>query len=83
MGFDINDYVGSGLFEGGRVVFRNPRFTRIPEYRDGQETLLLVDLLNVDEGGELTDQRFGLGEPAERPHGASPAALRSISSISK
>lgn len=61
MGFDINDYVGSGLFEGGRVVFRNPRFTRIPEYRDGQETLLLVDLLNVDEGEELTDQRFGLG----------------------
>lgn len=61
MGFDINDYVGSGLFEGGRVIFRNPRFTRIPEYRDGQETLLLVDLLNVDEGGELTDQRFGLG----------------------
>lgn len=61
MGFDINDYVGSGLWDGGRCVIRNPRFTRIPEYRDGQQVLLLVDIKDEDEGVELIDQRIGLG----------------------
>jgi hypothetical protein len=51
--------VGSGLWEGGRCQFRNPRFTYLPEFDDGQTPLLLVDLDTED--GVIEDQRFSLG----------------------
>lgn len=64
VGFDINDYVGSDTawaWDGGRCVIRNPRFTRIPEYRNGQQVLLLVDVADLDEGIQMIDRRIGLG----------------------
>lgn len=57
----LNEHLGSGLYEGGHVIFRNPRFTRLPNYMDGQRVLMVADLYDVDEGETIEDQRFTMG----------------------
>lgn len=58
----LDQYIGSGLYEGGHVIVRNPRFTRLPNYMDGQRVLMLADLYDVDEGTTIEDQRFTMGK---------------------
>ena len=58
----LDQYVGSGLWDGGRAVFRNPQFTRLPDYRDGQVVLFTADLYLPDEDGQVLEgQRFSMG----------------------
>lgn len=58
----LNEYVGSGLWDGGRAVFRNPTFTRLPDYRDGQVVLFTADLYLPEEDGQVLEgQRFSMG----------------------
>ena len=58
----LNEYVGSGLWDGGRAIFRNPTFTRLPDYRDGQVVLFTADLYLPDEDGQVLEgQRFSMG----------------------
>lgn len=58
----LNEYVGSGLWDGGRAIFRNPTFTRLPDYRDGQVVLFTADLYLPEEDGQVLEgQRFSMG----------------------
>ena len=57
----LKEWVGSGLFNGGRVVLRSATFRRDPGYRDGQEPALFVDFFQVDEQETLEQQRIGIG----------------------
>ena len=58
----LKEHITSGLWDGGRCVIRSPRFTRLPEYRDGQVVLMVADLyLPEDDGQVLEQQRFSIG----------------------
>lgn len=58
----LNEYVGSGLWDGGRCVFRNPQFGRLPDYRDGQVVVFTADLYLPDDDGQVLEgQRFSMG----------------------
>lgn len=56
-----SEFITSGLFDGGRVILRDPVFRRDPQYRDGQEPALFVSMWKVDEQEELESQRIGIG----------------------
>mgnify|MGYP007069250221 FL=1 len=58
----LKEHITSGLWDGGRCIIRSPRFTRLPEYRDGQVVLMVADLyLPEDDGQVLEQQRFSIG----------------------
>lgn len=58
----LKEQLTSGLWDGGRCIFRNPRFTRLPEYMDGQRVLMVADLYLPEEDGQvLEQQRFSIG----------------------
>lgn len=58
----LKEHLTTGLWDGGRCIIRSPRFTRLPEYRDGQVVLMVADLfLPEDDGQVLEGQRFSIG----------------------
>lgn len=59
----LKEQLTSGLWDGGRCIIRNPRFTRLPEYMDGQRVIMVADLYLPDEDGQtLEQQRFSIGQ---------------------
>ena len=59
----LKEHITSGLWDGGRCIIRSPRFTRLPEYNDGQTVVLLTDMFLPDDDGQvLESQKFTIGE---------------------